>query len=164
MGFLGKKRWALLAWFIVTTNFAFGCRIVCSHETGLWHMLADGDSEKFQLVHDSETLHQRMDCNLLPERTPPLSPVDEKAEEENRLINHCTLEGSTAQEKKIFRTERQTTRRIGMQGTLPSPQLEESLVWVWETHRTDPKNGRTVVQETKRVTFARNDCGSAEAR
>ena len=125
---------------------ASACRIVCSKGSTLWHLVAEGDSETFQVLEDSDVVTAGLTCHLLP------ATGIEAEKEEKRLVNLCTTE---ARGKKItFRTERIQQRRVKVTENGPTEELLEKLLWSWE------EDGKLV----RRVNLDRADCGSAEER
>ncbi len=149
------KTW-LVVLLLSVTQSAMACRIVCSKGSDLWHLLADGETDKFQVLEGSNPINQGLSCKLLP-------AVGSAAEQEElRLINVCTLPLDKSGETERFRTERAQVRKVVLEEGKPREVSEDQLVWIWERDVKNPKSGKTEIKTLRRVEFDRNDCGSAK--
>lgn len=148
----------LVLGLVLQTSSALACRIVCSKGDSLFHMLADGETDKFQLLRDTETLNSGLTCHLLP-----ASGTDAE-QEEQRLVNLCTGPVDKEGKRVVFRTERVQSRRVRLESMKPVEEALDELVWTWEEHQDDPATGKSTVKIIRRVEMDRKDCGSAEDR
>jgi hypothetical protein len=131
---------------------SFGCRLVCSNDDVMLHLMADEITGPFNAVEDSKTLHNNLNCTPLPYTS------DNEAERENtRLINICTTPLEADGSQITLRTEMVNTTRAALSAKSTASQISAKEVhWVW----LKTKDGKS--KEYRRDIFTREDCGSSE--